>query len=945
MKYLNIKINDTQPHYINDFSLALLDGFYLKEGEDFNKALARTATAFCYGDYELAQRLYDAAFNGWFMFASPILSNAPKGVWKEKVPNKDWKNSTKNNKPISKDYWDGQVSKSMPISCFALVAPDSIIGQMDAGKEAAALSVAGGGVGIHNQIRAITSKAPGPIPYMKMLDATVGYYRQGETRRGAFAYYMDIDHPDIVEHIKFRLPSGGDSARKSDNRKQFHNAVNITDKFIDAVLKDLDWELKCPHSGEVRETLKARALWEEILETRALTGEPYIFKIDTANRALPKEQKDLGLKVNGSNICVTPETPILTDKGYFAIKDLENQSVNVWNGESFTSTIIKKTGDFEHVIRVQTSKGQWLDCTPLHRFYVVEGYGKKPIMKYAHQLKPGDKLEKCKFPIIDGELILEKAYTNGFFSGDGCQVKENNSRIYLYGKKRKLKQFIEISSKWIVQEDLDREYADRVSGLQYKYFVPNATYTIKNRLEWLAGLLDADGTVCINDKSETIQLGSINKDFLCEVQLMLHTLGVDSNISLSRVKGTYLLPANDGTGKLKEYNCKEVNRLLISTNSLHQLYNLGLRCNRLKITGRKPQRNASYFNTVESVSDYRRVSDVYCFTEQERNKGVFAGILTGQCIEIALPTNEERTFVCCLSSLNLELYDEWKDTTLVEDLTRFLDNVIQYFIDNASDTVKKAKFSAYRERAIGIGTMGWAYYLQKNNIPFESGGFNSSIQHTHLIYKNIKEKALSESIRLAEERGESPDMIGSGRRNSHLLAIAPNSNNGIILNTSPSIEPISRNAYTHSTRAGSFLVKNKYLDKLLKEINSDSKWLEEQWNSIISHNGSVKHLEYLSDKQKEIFKTAFEIDQHWVIEQADARQQYICQSQSLNLFFPSGVDRTYFNSVHLKGLTAQYVKSMYYSRMERGVNADTVKEIERKAIKDWSNDECVACSG
>lgn len=617
MKYLNIKINDTQPHYINDFSLALLDGFYLKEGEDFNKALARTATAFCYGDYELAQRLYDAAFNGWFMFASPILSNAPKGMWKEKVPNKDWKNSTKNNKPISKDYWDGQVSKSMPISCFALVAPDSIVGQMDAGKEAAALSVAGGGVGIHNQIRAITSKAPGPIPYMKMLDATVGYYRQGETRRGAFAYYMDIDHPDIVEHIKFRLPSGGDSARKSDNRKQFHNAVNITDKFIDALLKDLDWDLKCPHSGEVRETLKARALWEEILETRALTGEPYIFKIDTANRALPKEQKDLGLKVNGSNIC----------------------------------------------------------------------------------------------------------------------------------------------------------------------------------------------------------------------------------------------------------------------------------------------------------------------------------------IEISLPTNEERTFVCCLSSLNLELYDEWKDTTLVEDLTRFLDNVIQYFIDNASDTVKKAKFSAYRERAIGIGTMGWAYYLQKNNIPFESGGFNSAIQHTHLIYKNIKEKALSESIRLAEERGESPDMIGSGRRNSHLLAIAPNSNNGIILNTSPSIEPISRNAYTHSTRAGSFLVKNKYLDKLLKEINSDSKWLEEQWNSIISHNGSVKHLEYLSDEQKEIFKTAFEIDQHWVIEQADARQQYICQSQSLNLFFPSGVDRTYFNSVHLKGLTAKYIKSMYYSRMERGVNADTVKEIERKAIKDWSNDECVACSG
>ena len=607
------------PDYINDFSMALLDGFYLLEGETFDDAIARAAEAFCFGDYQLAQRIYEAAWNGWFMFASPILSNAPKGSWSMDMT-EAWKEGG-----LLTNGFVGEHTKAMPISCFSMYIPDTIDGQMDANKELAALSVAGGGVGLHNGIRATSNKAPGPIPYMKTMDGLIGYYQQSKNRRGACAYYMDVSHPDIIEHIRFRVPSGGDSARKSDNRTQFHSAVNITEDFIQAVLADEDFDLVCPHTKEVRETVPARMIWEEILETRALTGEPYLFKIDTTNKALPKAQKKLGLKVNGSNICS----------------------------------------------------------------------------------------------------------------------------------------------------------------------------------------------------------------------------------------------------------------------------------------------------------------------------------------EITLPTSDERTFVCCLSSLNLEKYDEWADTTLVSDLIRYLDNVIQYFIEQAPDALSKAVYSAGRERALGLGTMGWHYYLQSKGIPFEGGGFGSAIQETHMIFKKIKQQAIAESEKLAVERGEAPDMIGTGRRNSHLLAIAPNANNSVIVGTSASIEPVSGNTYAHSTRAGTFVVKNPYLQRIfefaawVKFLEEDEReaWIEEQWRDVIAHDGSVQHLDFLTIEEKEVFKTAFEIDQHWLIEQADARQQYVCQSQSLNIFFPAGVDRTYFNSVHLKAMTAEYVKGLYYSRMKRGVNADVVKEIERKVIEDWAGEDCVSCHG
>lgn len=609
VKYQGIEIHEEDPAYITEFSKTLLDDFYKREDESISQALSRPAVAYCYGDYGLAQRIYDYVYNGWFMYASPVLSNATRGRWVEEWPSEEapWNEYA---------FVEEEKRQGQPISCFAFDVGDTTVDQVNVLQELANLSLSGGGTGAHMSIRAIGGKAPGPIPYMKVMDGAIGYFRQGTTRKGAIAAYQFVNHPDIIEHIRFRKP-GGDSKRRSDNRQQFHNAVNLTDDFIAAVENDTTYNLVCPHSGKVHDTLRARDVWEEILETRALTGEPYLLKIDLANRLMPQTQKDLGLTIKGSNLCS----------------------------------------------------------------------------------------------------------------------------------------------------------------------------------------------------------------------------------------------------------------------------------------------------------------------------------------EILLPTDAERTFVCCLSSLNIEKFEEWKDTTIVEDLVRFLDNVLQSFIETAPLNLQKAKYSATRERAVGLGTLGWHGYLQSKGIAFESGGFNSAIQHTAIVYGLIAKRAESSSRQLAAERGEPEDMKGTGLRNSKITAIAPNANSADLLDTSPSIEPYFRNVFLKSTRAGNFKVKNRHLQKLLQSYGKDT---DDVWNAILADEGRVGKLDFLTEEEKSVYKTAMETDMHWVIEQADVRADILgerFQSQSLNVYFPFGSTRKYVNSVHMKFLRSKRATTMYYYRSEREGNSDNAKAIERKALVDWSGEECVSCSG
>ena len=325
------------------------------------------------------------------------------------------------------------------------------------------------------------------------------------------------------------------------------------------------------------------------------------------------------------------------------------------------------------------------------------------------------------------------------------------------------------------------------------------------------------------------------------------------------------------------------------------------------------------------------------------------------CSEITLPTNEDRTAVCCLSSVNLELFDEWKDDPLfIRDLVEFLDNVLSFFVSQNADvsdtgnqirpksgreSMFKAAYSAYRERSIGLGAMGFHYYLQRNNIPFEGPiAYGANLR----MFTHIKEKAEKASRELAEIHGEAPDMIGTGLRNANLLAVAPNASSSIICNTSPSIEPVRANAYTQKTLTGSFLVKNKYIEKLLDELGQNNSSV---WDSIIENDGSVQHLEFLTEWQKNTFKTALELDQSWIVEHASVRQKFICQAQSVNLFFRPDDDISYIHTVHFNAWN-KGMKSLYYLRSEASSRAEKIStKVERLKIPVSTEPDCLACEG
>ena len=282
-------------------------------------------------------------------------------------------------------------------------------------------------------------------------------------------------------------------------------------------------------------------------------------------------------------------------------------------------------------------------------------------------------------------------------------------------------------------------------------------------------------------------------------------------------------------------------------------------------------------------------------------------------------------------------------------MAEMLDNVLQYFIDNAPDAIQRARYSAMQERSIGIGALGFHAYLQKKNVAFE--GVMAKVLNNQM-FKHIRKGLDEANLQLGAERGEAPDAVGTGLRFSHVMAIAPNASSSILMgNTSPSIEPYRANAYRQDTLSGSHLNKNKWLDVVLRTKNLSDDELSDIWSSIIANDGSVQHLEWMDDWTKDVFKTSMEIDQRWVIELAADRQTYIDQAQSLNLFFRPDAHIKYIHAIHFmawkKGL-----KTLYYCRSEKLAKADKVsKKIERQVIKELDmvqvaqGNDCIACEG
>ena len=591
----NIKIDLTRDSLFDSLGLTRMKESYMMDSETSpQERFAYVSSSFA-SNQEHAQRLYDYASKMWLSYSTPILSF-------------------------------GRSKRGLPISCFLPYLHDSAEGLVDCLSEVNWLSMLGGGVGIGVGIRSADDKSVGIMPHLRTYDASSLAYRQGRTRRGSYAAYLGIDHPDIIQFLEMRKPTGDQNMRCLN----LHHGINITDDFMHIIEKSMldpkaddSWELKDPHNGEVREVVSARDLWQRILEMRMMTGEPYLHFIDASNRAMPQFQKDLGLSIKQSNLCS----------------------------------------------------------------------------------------------------------------------------------------------------------------------------------------------------------------------------------------------------------------------------------------------------------------------------------------EIILPTDEKRTAVCCLSSVNLEHYDAWsKNADFLRDVAEMLDNVLQYFIDNAPSAIKRAKYSASRERSIGIGALGWHAYLQRKMLPWESA---LAVSANHRIFRHIKKKLDEANLELGAERGEAPDAKGTGKRFSHMQAIAPNASSSILMNnTSPSIEPYRANAYRQDTLSGSYLNKNRFLDALLKEKISDEEKLSDVWRSIIANDGSVSQVDELSDDEKDVFKTAMEIDQRWVVQHAADRQEYIDQAQSLNVFFRPDSSIKYIHAVHFQAWK-QGLKTMYYCRSEKIGKADKVaRKIEREVIKEidlkalaQEEEVCIACEG
>lgn len=830
------------------------------------------------------EKFFQVIWRGWLACATPVLANM----------------GTK---------------RGLPVSCSSTYVEDSIYSFYNKQVEIAQLSKHGFGTACYlGDIRARGSNvatggnASGVLPVFKDYVQLSRDVSQANIRRGAWAGYLEIDHPDFWELLTF-IQNNPDDANVG---------WIITDKFIKRLEKgDPD----------------AISRYQKSLKVKCVTGKGYYWFVDKVNRLAPKYWKEKGLKNVASNLCVAPETLILTSEGYKQISLLQDKEVKVWNGEEFSNTIVQKTGERQSLIKISTKDGYELECTPYHKFYVLEetlsGKRTKP-PRYkevrASDLEIGSKLMKFDLPIIEGKEELHKAYTNGFYSGDGCSAPQG-SRIYLYHEKRELKNHIEHDKNWTIQDNFDREYC-HVKGLENKFFVPSTDYTIETRLKWLAGLLDSDGTVCVNDKSQSLQIGSINKEFLQETQLMLQTLGCTSKVTKNKEAGKRLMPKNDGSGDLDWFDCQANYRLLINGNSLYTLTKLGLTCHRLKWEERKPNRSCDQYIQVSDLEEVVELKDTYCFTEPLRNKGMFNGLLTGNCSEISLPSTPDLSFTCVLSSLNLSKYDEWKDTDTIFVSTVFLDCVAQEFIDLGKE-IKGLECTVdftEKSRALGLGTLGFHTYLQSHNIPFES--LEAHFKNLE-IYKNIYEESLKASQWMAKQWGECEWTEGTGLRGIARTAIAPNSSSALICGSvSQGIEPIYKNVYTQSSAAGEMHRINPVLLKLMKEKGVFN---EDTLESVIKDKGSIRNQDWLNDHEKLVFKTAFEIDQKIIVRLASLRQQYICQAQSLNLFFAADEDEEYISEVHKQAFLDPNIKSLYYLRSLAGVYA--------------SKDECLSCEG
>ena len=828
-----------------------------------------------------------------------------------------------------------------------------------------------------NTIRSITPKHFNGTLYDLEIDGTHDYtvthlgivHNGGGKRNGSFAIYLEPWHADVEDFLKLKLNTGAEEERARD----LFYALWISDLFMRRVEADATWSLFCPSEapgladvwgqafedlytsyeakGVARKVVSARKLWFQILDTQMETGTPYLLYKDAANGK--SNQQNLGT-IKSSNLCVAPETLILTDKGQFPIRDLANQLVRVWNGDAFSETTVIQTGIDQELLDVELSDGRTITCTPYHKFILTENYDDKrsiadSLRVDASDLKTGMKLRKGSLPTIVAGAVADfvTPYTHGFFCGDGSY---SNGRpiLSLYGEKKKLVSHLAIRTMSGVEDASSRLNTTLYPNLAPKFSVPLNT-SLPCRLEWLAGYLDADGSVARNGENEALQVTSIHYEFLKEVQSLLITTGVQSKVNQLFGERKAMLP--DGHGGHASFDCQPLWRLLISSSGLYHLSTLGFKTHRLKWIARKPQRNAEQFVTVVQVIRRNRHDDTYCFNEPINHAGIFNGILTGNCTEILEFSSPEETAVCNLASLALPAFvkggafDYEALRKAVRVATRNLNRVIDINFYPTPETER----SNFRHRPIGLGVQGLADVFAMLRLPWESP---AAAELNQRIFEHMYFAAVSESAALADQEGVYSSFAGSpaskgqlqpdlwsitplteadgtldwvglraaaatGLRNSLLVAPMPTASTSQILGYNECFEPFTSNIYTRRTLAGEFIVINRHL---MQELLGLGLWNDAMKQEIIARNGSVQGLVTIPEEVQARYKTSWEIPQKILIDMAAARGAFICQSQSLNLFT---ADPNYakLTSMHFYGWKKGLKTGCYYLRTKAPVAA------------------------
>lgn len=736
----------------------------------------RVATFLHFPDMRSIEETYSALSNGDYTHATPTLFNA--GMKRPQLS-----------------------------SCFLAVVDDDMASITKAWHDQAFISMNSGGIGYdYSQIRHSEigqhGFSRGIVPWLKITNEVLKTVDQAGKRKGSGTIYLRDWHTDIYEFVELR-----DEGPEDMRAKDLFLGIMVSDLFMKRVEANSTWSLFCPNKvkgltdkwgsefemayvaaeqeGLFASQVRARDLWQHIINMQIKKGMPFILYMDACNRK--SNQKHSGI-IRSSNLCVSGDTLVLTDTGNIKISSIEGQKVKVWNGEEWSKVVIRKTGSHQNLLRVNFTNGEKLDCTPEHKFYIQKSYNSKnPIETPTKNLKTGDKLIKWESPVIEINENERKKfkypYTHGFYCGDGTDVIQGNTRhpkVCLYGEKKNLLKFLDYVSHG---EDLgDKMNVTLPKDIPEKYKIPEKV-SIKTRLRWLEGYCDADSCVSRNGENESIQIASINKEFLLQVRLLILTLGIDTKITMAH--GVTKHSMNDGKGGKKLYNCQALWRLLITSGGVQKLLKLGFSPKRLKLKKREIQRDAGHFVQIESIEFGPEDVDTFCFTEPKKHMGVFNGILTGQCTEILETTNKDEIASCVLASICLNRCVEFNSLIgrryfnfdKLENLTRALVRNLNQVVDRNyySSEIPEIKFSNMKHRPLGIGVQGladvfalldisWIVPNLMSNRPEPEDKFITSPKARKLndqIFETIYFAAVKESVELAKVQGAYPAFEGS----------------------------------------------------------------------------------------------------------------------------------------------------------------------------------------